>query len=195
MRVIAAAFAIGIASLSPASVSVPPPLLPLYADQHWVLMSFEQLRACVVMTGQEPRGSAPNRNLKIYVAGWFSEVRLELPDPPVRYFAPGRTTMVSVDLGPAFRRSLEFRPSVRSISPTLVTDLGAGDLDAIRAALEPSGREMSVRFESGETWRFPTPERRALASAAARCWRRTGIAPAGPLLSAAPIAPSPAPWR
>ncbi len=178
MRALAAVFAIGIALFTPASVRVASPLAPLYGDQHWVLMSFKELRACVVMAGQEPRGSATNRNLKIYVAGWHNLVRLELPDPPAEYYAPNKTTLVSVDLGPGFKRSLEFRPSLYSRTPTLVASLAVEDLDAIRASLVPSGQEMSVAFESGENWRFPAPEGRGLASAAARCWTSTGIAAA-----------------
>ncbi len=177
MRALAAVFAIGIALLSPASVRVSSsPLRSSYSDQHWVLMPFKELSACVLMVGQEPRGSATNRNLKISVSGWFKQVRLELPEPPAQYFQPGKTTMVTVDLGPSFKRSLEFRPSLSSVMPMIVSPLTIEDLDAIRTSLVPSGEEMSVRFESGESWRFPPPEGRRLASAAASCWYATGIA-------------------
>ncbi len=177
MRALAAVFAIGIALLSPASVRVSSTPLPSsYSDHYWVLMPFKELSACVLMVGQEPRGSATNRNLKLYVSGWFKEVRLELPEPPAQYFQPGKTTMVSVDLGPTFKRSLEFRPSLSSVAPALVSSLTIEDLDAIRASLVPSQEQMSVRFESGESWRFPTPEGQGLAPAAASCWYGTGIA-------------------
>ncbi len=162
----------------PAGAQFTPPEV-LYQDPNWQLTTFhdQRDRTCLVAAREQAVAGPPTGIFMIYVARMASLkvqlIRIELLGPPREYLASGRSTIVAIDLGPAFRRRLHFQP-LSSMFPTIVTELAAENLDTIRTALQPSGREFSVRFDNGVVWRYPPPRNGDLAAKAAACWQKAG---------------------
>lgn len=151
----------------------------LYQDPNWQLTTShdQRDRTCLVAAREQAVAGPPTGIFMVYVANMASFkvqiIRIELMGPPREYLASGQSTSVAIDLGPAFRRQLRFQPLL-GMFPTIATELAAEDLDIIRVALQPSGREFGVRFGNGVAWRYPPPRSGELAAKAAACWQKAG---------------------
>ena len=167
-----------VAAPCPAGAQFTSPEL-LYQDPNWQLTTFHDQhdRTCLVAAREQAVAGPPTGIFMIYVANMASLkaqiIRIELMGPPREYIASGHSTTVVIDLGPAFRRSLHFQP-LHGMFPTIATELAAEDLDIVRVALQPSGREFGVRFNNGVVWRYPPPMNGDLAAKAAACWQKAG---------------------
>ena len=173
-----AIFLITVAAPCPAGAQFTPPEV-LYQDPNWQLTTFhdQRDRTCLIAAREQPVAGPPTGIFMIYVARMASLkiqiMRIELMGPPREYLASSRSTSIAIDLGPAFRRQLRFQPLL-GMFPTIAAELATEDLDAIRAALQPSGRELGIRFDNGVAWRYPPPRSGELAAKAAACWQKAG---------------------
>ena len=171
-------FLVSVAAPCPAGAQFTSPEV-LYQDPNWQLTAShdQRDRTCLVAAREQAVAGPPSGIFMIYVANMASlkvqVIRIELMGPPREYLASGRSTTVMIDLGPAFRRSLHFQP-LHGMFPTIATELAAEDLDIIRVALQPAGREFGVRFDNGVVWRYPPQRNGDLAAKAAACWQKAG---------------------
>jgi tetratricopeptide (TPR) repeat protein len=164
-------------ALSSASSAQATSPISLYKDEHWLLHlhQFDPLPTCMLMATPTSNGEL-RRRLVVYVNGKANIARIEIAYPPQQYLAPNYPTTVAVDLGSTFAaRSIRFRLLLHSTYPMIAARLSLSELEDIRLSLGGATGDMSMRFDNGETWRFPPPQERKLAPAAADCWTSAAV--------------------
>jgi hypothetical protein len=139
---------------------------PLYKDKNWGVVRQDGGKVCIVVLNSDSRRNA----FHFLIDGEQNTASVGILDEflPDTMNAEG-STVATLDVGPAFSRTLEFRRQFDGAANYLSASLAPHEFDSIFAALVAGHRGVNLSFENGDTWRIPSPERKEAAAAITEC--------------------------
>lgn len=140
---------------------------PSYEDGSWGVVPQDSGRTCIVVVNSEDKEHA----FHFLIDGKQNIATIGILD----HFLPDlrvgtASTMITLDLGPAFTRRLELKRRFDGSTNYLAAELRPEDLGSILIALRSPRSVVILSFESGETWRLPPPKRPEAVRAIDQCW-------------------------